>query len=446
MTTSTYIDSAPPAALPDAEPRNLWHNGDFVKVWFGETVSLYGSQITNLALPLTAVLVFSASPGQVGLLRFLQLVPYVGLALVFGAWVDRRRRRPVLITANLARVILIALIPILRWTHHLSMPGLVVLATAVGIFSVLFDVSWMSFIPTVVKDPKRYVEANQKIGVAGSSADVAGPGIAGALVSALTAPVALIVDAASYLASLATLVTVRTKEPAPEASRARRNIAAEMAEGLGFVFKHPILRPLALLAPFCNFSLVIVWTMFLLYAARTEHLSPAIIGMVLSAASIGGLLGGILSSRVIERYRFGLVYAVSMSLIFVAPLVIPLARGPHVILVALFIASFFVSYLGLGVANVVMISVRQTCTPPPLMGRMSAAFRTMLFGGGSLGGLFAGIIAGAMGLHSGLTVVTIGSACLVIGLVISPVSRLTALPQPAQHLVPAGDVIAAGAS
>jgi MFS family permease len=233
---------------------------------------------------------------------------------------------------------------------------------------------------------------------------------------------------------------VRTKEPEPPAAGAKRHIGAEVREGLVFVFKHPILRPLALIAPFCNFSLVIVWTMFLLYAARTEHLSPALIGVVFSASSVGGLIGGLLSQRVIKRYPLGLVYAVSMSMIFVAPLIIPAAGGPRPVLVTLFIASFFLSYLGLGVAGVVMVSLRQTCTPPPLMGRMNAAFRTMLFGGGSLGGLFGGIIASAMGLRSGLTVVAIGSACVVIGLVVSPVSRLRELPPPAK--VPEPDAVA----
>ncbi len=411
-----------------ARPQTLWHNGDFLKFWFGETVSLFGSQVTNLALPLIAVLAFHAGPGQVGLLRFLQLVPYLGLALVFGAWVDRRRRRPVLIAANVVRLVLIGLIPVLYALHQLSMPTLLVLACAIGVASVMFDVSWMSFIPTVVKDPAHYVEANQKLAVTSSSADVAGPGIAGALVAALSAPAALVVDAFSYLASLAMLILVRTPEPAPAPAATRRRIPAEVRDGLSFVFRHPVLRPLALIAPLCNFSLVIVWTMFLLYAARDEQLSPALIGLVFSASSVGGLIGGLLSKAVIKRYPLGRAYAFSMAAIFLAPLLIPLADGPKAARVAVFIASFFLSYLGLGIAGVIMVSLRQTLTPPSLMGRMNAAFRTMLFGGGAFGGLSGGLIAGAMGLRSGLTVVAIGSAVVVLGLALSPVSRLRTLP------------------
>jgi hypothetical protein len=293
-------------------------------------------------------------------------------------------------------------------------------------------------VPTVVKDPKHYVEANQKLSVTSSSADVAGPGIAGLLISALSAPTALVVDAFSYLASLVTLVSVRTPEPELPAAQAKRRIPAEVREGVRFVFSHPILRPLALVAPFCNFSLVIVWTIFLLYAARTEHLSSALIGLVFSFSSVGGLLGGLFSKAVIKRFPLGLVYAFSMGAIFVAPLLLPLAAGPRPELVAVFIASFFLSYFGLGIAGVVMVSLRQTCTPPSLMGRMNAAFRTMLFGGGALGGLCGGLIAGAFGLRLGLTAVVIGSACVVVGLAISPVSRLCALPPAAREPEPVG--------
>jgi MFS family permease len=443
-TVITAPETASPSADGDqdgatrsgARAESLWHNGDFLKFWFGETLSLFGSQVSNLAVPLIAVLIFKASPDLVGLLRFLQLVPYLLLALVFGAWVDRRRRRPVLVGANATRLVLIATIPVLYALHQLTMPVLLTLATAIGIASVLFDVTWMSFVPTVVRDPKHYVEANQKLSVTSSSADIAGPGIAGALISALSAPGALIVDAVSYLASLATLISVRTTEPKPEVTATKRRIPAEVMEGLRFVFRHPVLRPLALVAPFCNFSLVIVWTVFLLYAARTEHLSPVLIGIVFSASSVGGLLGGLVSKVVIKRFRLGLVYAVSMSAIFVAPLLIPLATGPRPALVAVFIASFFLAYFGLGIAGVVMISLRQTCTPHSLMGRMNAAFRTMLFGGGALGGLTGGLLASAFGLRPAITGIAIGSACVVIGLAVSPVSRLRALPPAAAEPAP----------
>lgn len=414
-------EEAPP--LP-----SLWHNNDFLKFWLGESLSLLGTQVTNLALPLTAILAFGASDEQVGLLRFLQLVPYLGLALLFGVWVDRVRRRPIMLVANISRLVLIALIPVLHWMHALSMAPLLVIACAIGVASVLFDVSWMSFVPTLVKDPKHYVEASSKMGISSSAADVAGPGLAGVLISALTAPVALLVDAFSYLVSVVSLVLIRTDEPAPQPAGTKRHLWTELREGVAFVFGDRILRPLALVAPFCNFSLVTVWTMFLLYATRELELNAATLGLVFAASSVGGLIGATVSRKVIDRFPLGLVYAFSMGGVFAGPLLLPFAAGPRPVMVAMFILSFFVSYLGLGVAGVVMVSLRQTCTPQTMMGRMSACFRTLLFGGGSLGGLFAGLLAGGIGAKSALTWAAIGSAAVLIALAVSPVSRLKQLP------------------
>ncbi|MFD0382289.1 MFS transporter [Streptomyces stramineus] len=213
----------------------MWRNGDFLRFWLGETLSLLGTQVTNLALPLTAIVAFDATDEQVGVLRFLQLVPYLGLALVFGVWVDRARRRRIMLGANLVRAVLLALVPVLYWTDTLSLASLLVIACAVGVASVLFDVSWMSYVPTLVRDPRHYVEAGAKMGMSSSAADVAGPGLAGVLIGALTAPVALIVDAFSYLVSLISLLLIRTPEPRPrpDAGTCRPSSGTVCAGSLG---------------------------------------------------------------------------------------------------------------------------------------------------------------------------------------------------------------------
>lgn len=152
------------STVATAEP-SLWRNSDFLKFWSGETLSLLGTQVTNLALPLTAIYAFDATDEQIGILRFLQLAPYLGLALLFGVWVDRVRRRPVMLAANLTRMLLLALIPLLYWSNALSMAPLLVIACAIGVASVLFDVSWMSYVPTLVRDSRNYVEASAKLGI-----------------------------------------------------------------------------------------------------------------------------------------------------------------------------------------------------------------------------------------------------------------------------------------
>jgi len=425
--TTTAEQLAPDAARPES----LWRNRDFLRFWLGESVSLIGTQVTNLALPLTAITAFGASDEQVGLLRFLQLVPYLGLALLIGVWTDRVRRRPVMLGANLVRLVLLALVPLLHWWGALNLPVLLTIACAVGIASVVFDVSWMSYVPVLVKRPEHYVEASARMGASSSAADVAGPGLAGLLVSALGAPVALIVDACSYAVSLLSLLLIRTPEPRPEPA-ARRHLLAELRDGLAWVMRNSVLRALALIGFCCNFSMITVWTMFLLYGTRDLRLGSTAIGAVFATASVGGLIGALISRRVIARFPLGRVYLVAQSALLLGPTLIAAAAGPRPVMIGMFVLSFFTTYLGLGVAGVVIVSLRQALTPQSMMGRMTAAFRTLLFGGGSLGGLSAGLLVGRIGAHGALTVAAAASAAVVVGLLCSPVRHVRTLPaQPA---------------
>ncbi len=415
--------------VPAAQSETLWHNGNFLRFWLGETLSLLGTQVTSLALPLTAITAFHATDEQVGILRFLQLAPYLVLSLLFGVWADRVRRRQVMLAANLTRMVLLTLIPVLYWLHSLSMAPLLIIACAIGVASVLFDVSSMAYVPTLVKDPTRYVEASAKMGISISSADVAGPGLAGVLVSVLTAPVALIVDAFSYLISVVSLLLIRTThEPRPGPRATMLHLPTEIREGLRWVLANPILRALAFIGFCCNFSMITVWTMFLLYGTHDLHLSATTLGGIFATASVGGLIGATISQKIIGRFPLGRVYVIAQSALLLGPALIALAIGPKPVMVGMFIASFFTSYLGLGVAGVIIVSLRQTMTPQSMMGRMTAAFRTLLFGGGAVGGLFAGYLTGHIGARGALTVAAIGSAAVVIALVVSPVSRLQRLP------------------
>jgi MFS family permease len=412
-----------------ADVTSLWHNRDFVLFWAGESLSLLGTQVTALALPLTAIQAFDATDAQVGVLRFVQLVPYIGLALVFGVWVDRSRRRTVMLGANAARVVLIAAVPALAALDLLTLPALLIIAGAIGTASVLFDVSWMPYVPVLVRDPRHRVAANAKMAVSSSAADIAGPGLAGLLVGLLTAPVALIVDAVSYLASVASLLLIRTREARP-APGVRRHAGREMRDGLRWVLGTPVLRWLAGIGFCCNFSMVTVWTMFLLYATRELSLGAAVVGGVFATASVGGLLGALASRRLLQRFPAGRVYLAAQSALLLGPALIPLAGGPRPVLIGLFTASFFVTYLGLGVAGVIIVSLRQSITPPELMGRMTAVFRTLLFGGGALGGLTAGLLSDAIGPRGALSIAAAASAAVVIALVVSPVTKVGAVTGP----------------
>jgi MFS family permease len=416
-------------------PSRVLRNRNFVTFWVGETLSLVGTQVSILAVPLTAILVLGASDEQVGLLRFVQLAPFVLLSLLFGVWVDRVRRRPMMLWANLARIGLVALVPVLAWVHVLDVPMLLLISGGIGVAAVLFDLCWMSYVPTLVADPRQYVEANAVMGISSSAVEVAGPGLAGVLVGWLTAPVALLVDAGSYLASVISLMLIRVEEPRPLAA-GKRGIARELGHGLRWVLGEPVLRWLALIGFCCNFSMNAVWTMFLLYATRDLELPSRTIGLIFGLASIGGVVGALISRRVIARFPIGRVYLVAQSGLLLGPLLIVAAGGPLPVQIGLSVLSFFTTYLGLGVAGVIIVSLRQTITPQNMMGRMTAGFRMLLFGGGALGGLSAGLLSSGLGPGNALLVAAVGSASVVLALVGSPVSRLRALPAPAAE--PAG--------
>ena len=420
--------------VDDVQGGSLWRNTDFVKFWTGETVSLFGTQVTYLALPLTAIYTFNASAMEVGFLRFVQLAPYIGLALLFGVWVDRHRRRPIMLWTNVVRMVLIGLIPVLHWAGWLNMPVLLVIACTVGIASVMFDVSWMPYVPSIV-DPGHYVEANARMAVSTSASAVAGPGLAGALLAALTAPVTLVVDAFSYLVSIVSLLSVRSREQVPP-STARRHVWWELRSGLTWVFGRPILRWLAVGGFWANFSLVTVWTIFLLYGTYQLRFSPSTLGLIFTISSTGGVLGALIAGRVIKRFPLGPAYFVSLSGLLLGPVVIVLAAGPRALVVGLMIFSFFLTYLGLGLANVVVVTLRQIATPQSLMSRMTACFRMLLYGGGAVGGLVAGLLASWVGDKNALIVTAAASAVAALLLAMSPVTRLRDLPARVPEPVP----------
>ncbi|MEU6378191.1 MFS transporter [Streptomyces sp. NPDC046909] len=423
--TEEATEATKPAAPPGRG--GLWRHRDFLVFWTGETLSLYGTQVTTLALPLAAVLTFDASAEELGVLRFVQLVPFLGLAMLFGVWVDRVRKRPVMIGANAVRMVLIALVPILAALDVLNTSWLYALAFGIGVGQVLFDVSWMSYVPVLVRDREQLVEANTKLSTTSSSADVAGPGVAGVLVNALSAPTAMAVNAVTYLISIVSLMTIKTREPEPPRAE-YRSIRRELAEGLKFVFGNRLLRAIALIGCVCNFFSIMINSLFLLYAVRGTHLSAAAIGLVLGVGAVGGLVGSAVSGLVIRSVSVGKAYLISVSGIFVAPLLIPAASGSKFAVTGVFIASFLVFYASMSVANVVIVSLRQSMTPDNLMARMTAAMRTMMHGGGALGGPVGGLLAGVLGLHEALWTAAVLSALMLIPIALSPVSRLREMP------------------
>ncbi|HUY99078.1 MAG TPA: MFS transporter [Thermomicrobiaceae bacterium] len=260
-------------------PGGLWRHPDFLKLWVGETVSLLGSQVTLLALPLTAVLTLHANAAQMGYLTAIQLAPSLLAGLFAGVWIDRVRRRPIMIAADLGRFALLLGIPLLAVAGRLGMAGLYPIAFLVGILTVCFDVAYQAFLPSLV-GREQLVEGNARLEVSRSGALIAGPGLAGLLVGLVTAPFAIAADAASFLGSALFLLGIRTPEPVPVDHGTSRGTRREIAEGLGIVLGNPLLRAIAGSTGTSNLFSSAISAIVILYATRNLGIGPGLLGLI----------------------------------------------------------------------------------------------------------------------------------------------------------------------
>jgi len=261
----------------------LWREPDFLKLWAGETVSLLGTQVSSLAVPLIAIGLLDVGASQLGLLRTAEFLPFIVLTLLAGTWVDRRRRRPLMVAANLLRAALLLVVPLLAWADRLELWHLYGVVAVMGVGAVVFDLAYLAYLPSLVRR-EHLVEGNSKLAVSASVAEVGGPGLAGLLVQALTAPVALLVDAVSYLASAVSLLAIRGREPepAPTGRGGLRHLRGEIAEGLRVVLANRYLRAIAGEAFTYNLFVQFAETLFLLYAVRQLGYKPGAVGLILS--------------------------------------------------------------------------------------------------------------------------------------------------------------------
>lgn len=411
-------------------PRSsLWRHHDFLKLWGAQTISLVGSQITVLALPLTAVILLKASALEVGLLTAIQYLPFLLLGLPAGVWVDRLRRRPILIVTDLARAAILASVPIVYAFDELSLGLLYPVAFLVGALSLFFDVAHQSYLPDLVPR-EALIEGNAKIEVSYSSAQLAGPGLGGVLVQLLKAPVAIAADAASYLVSAALLLRIRRPEPAPARVEGDQpGLVQEIRDGVRYVLRHDLLRPIALTTAIGNlFDLFgMVQAVLTLYAIRTLHLSPAELGLALAIANGAGIIGAVASNRLVGRFGFGPVFLVAAVTPGVGVLLLPLAT-PGTALVVL-AGGLGLAGLAIAIYNVNQITLRQTVTPSAMQGRMNATIRVIIWGTIPIGAALGGVLGNTIGLRPTLLVAGCGSVLACLPIVFSRVARLRTIPE-----------------
>lgn len=429
MAADQIVKAVTADAAAPARPRDgVLANRDFVKLWAGETVSLIGSQVTQFAMPLVAILTLNATVFEVGVLNALRFLPLIPLSLLAGVLLDRRRRRPVLIGCALGNAVLIGLVPLSAVTGLLSIGLLYVVASLVGTLNMTFEVGALSYVPFLV-EPRHLREGNGKLWASTSVAGILGPGLAGLLVGLITAPVTLSVDAVSYLGSAISLVSIRKPEPEPERPAKRPSIRRSIAEGLHTVYGSKLLRSLLAQSAVLNLFYGAVAVVFVVYAVRVLGLSPFKLGVVMGAAAAGGLTGALLATRFVTTLGFGRTMAVSTVGVSAGPLMFMIPRGAGPLSMAVLIAAQLIYGCSIAIFNVNAITLRQTVTPQRLLARMNATYRMVIYGVPLFGAMSGGLLGSAVGLRSALVISLVAMTSPVLWIFFSPVYRLREMPQ-----------------
>jgi MFS family permease len=410
-----------PYHLPMPRVGTLWRNRDFAHLWSAQSVSMVGSEVSGLALPLVAILVLHASTFAVAALGVVEFLPFVLLTLPAGVWVDRLRRRPILIAADVGRAVVLGSVPLTYAFGGLTLVQLYAVGFLTGVFTVFFDVSYQSYLPALV-DKEHVIEGNAKLELSRAGSQVAGPTLAGALVSALTASYAVAVDAFSFVVSALCLMRIRKPEPEPVAFEDRQPMRAEIATGLRYTWRHPLLRPLILQIGMGNFFNASISSILLVFAVRDLHLTATTIGIAFSVGNAGLLLGATIARRLAAALGIGPTLICGAVATGVAWLL--LAVAPRHAAIPLLALAQFVWSLGAVLYFVNGISLIQTITPDRLLGRVNASRRFAVWGVIPFGSLLGGALGTALGLRTAIWIGATGAALSSIPLLVSPMRHV----------------------
>ncbi|MGW5425498.1 MFS transporter [Streptomyces sp. NPDC003943] len=417
-------------------PPRLHRIPDFRRLWIGDTISQAGTAVTVLALPLVAIGPLGASPFQAGLLVMCEYLGFLLVGLPAGAWVDRMRRRRVMIVNDLVRAVLLATLPAAAWLGVLGLPQLYAVALGLSVCTAFFDIAYQSHLPRLV-DEEQLVAANTALESTRTVTAAAGPGVGGALVAAVTAPLALVVNAATYLGSAVLLSRIRRPDPRPEARQADTGTTEarsagvwsagarlwdEIGEGLRFVFRTPVLRGLTLTAAISNLCGTVGASMLLVLLAGELRLSPFLCGLVFTAEAVGGFLGSLLTARVARR--FGELRAMAGSVAVSGVLwlaALPFFQADWRFALAVVLQGLgWTAFMPFKIGSV---ALRQRICPPELLGRVTATVRFVVWGGMSLGALAGGLIGEHLGVRAALWTGAIGELAAVLPLVVGRLRR-----------------------
>ena len=400
----------------------LLQHPDFRKLWFGQTVSEFGSRITRDGLPLTAVILLSATPEQMGILTAISSLPILLFGLFVGVWVDRLRRRPLMIVADLARMLLLLSVPVFALAGALSVEFLYMIVAATSLLSLTYEVAYRAFLPSIL-GREQLVEGNSKLATTSSLAEIGGPAIAGLLVQLISAPLAIFFDALSFLFSAVSTSLIRAPEPKPQTSVDAASIREEIRQGFAILANVPVLRALAVGSALRAFFGSFIGTLYGLYAIRILGLSPSTLGFLIAAGGIGALVGALLASRLPRRYGLGTTLTGALLVSGLINLLIPAAGGSALLASLLLVAAQLVGDAAMMVYEVNEISLRQMLVPGHLLGRANASLGFLTEGIAPVGALVAGLVAGTLGERTTLWIAVLGILFTAIWMRVSAVRR-----------------------
>lgn len=411
----------------------LWRQSDFRQLWGAVVVSTYGSLVRATALTFTAILVLGASPADIGALRLAEMVPGFLVGLVAGAWVDRVRRRPVMIVTDLARALALVSIPVAALLGVLGFGHLLLVAALVSTLGVFFDVAYQSYLPSIVRHDD-LVEANSTLTAGVSVVEAVAFSSGGWLVQILTAPIALFVDALSFLGSALFVGRIRTPEPsrtqaeAPHAERLLALFAREVTEGLNTVWRQPILRGLALAAAAQHIAYGIIGTLILLYLNQVVGFEPGVLGMIFAVGGVSAFAGAVIAGR-FHRAGVGAIMVACLLLAAVGEALVPLVSSVSLAAVALLVGQQIITDSVLTIYDITQVSLRQGITPNHLLGRVNASVRVTESGGLFLGTLLAGGLSESIGMRATLWVAVALTMLAAFALAVSPVRQIRRVPE-----------------
>ena len=433
---------------PDADPspselgtttarrRSLWRQSDFMKLWTGQTVSQFGDEITLLGIPLLATLVLGADALEMGILGVVRFLPWIFFTLPAGVWVDRLRRRPILIGADIARAFLLASIPIAFVADVLTLVQVYIVAFIAGTLEVFFDIAYQSYLPSIV-ERDQLVEGNSKLELSRAGSSVVGPTVAGFLIEAIRAPFAIAFDALSYLGAAFFIALIRRPEAGPEphdpAAGKRPSMWQEARAGIGYVVTNRYLRSIAACTGTANLFGNISGAVLILYLARPDiglGLSPGMLGIIFALGNLGVILGALIGGRVAKAMGIGPTIIASAALTGAAGFAVPLAPADDPFWVLVIGGAFF--GFGVVVYNVNQVGLRQAITPDRMLGRMNATMRLIVWGTIPIGALIGGILGTVFGLVPVLWVSAIGGTISFLPVLFSPVRSLREIPAQAE--------------